>query len=65
MLMALAGGIAIFFLEIFVSFLQAFIFMFLTTLFIAQLTHHHDHDHDHAHDHDDAHDHGHGHTATA
>lgn len=59
MLMALAGGIAIFFLEIFVAFLQAFIFMFLTTLFIAQLAHHHHDDHAHADDH-----HGHdGHDA--
>ncbi|MDX2116163.1 MAG: F0F1 ATP synthase subunit A [Planctomycetota bacterium] len=54
-LVALVGAVAIFFLEIFVALLQAFIFTFLTTLFISQLSHHHgghdDHDHDHAHDH--------------
>lgn len=44
-----AGSIAINLLEIFVAFLQAFIFTFLTTLFIGQsiVFHHHD-DHDHA-----------------
>lgn len=45
----LPGSIAINLLEIFVAFLQAFIFTFLTTLFIGQsiVFHHHD-DHDHA-----------------
>lgn len=33
-------ALAISFLEIFVAFLQAFIFMFLTTVFIGQLSHH-------------------------
>jgi len=42
---AAVGGVLIFFLEVFVAFLQAFIFMFLTTLFIAQLAHHHHDDH--------------------
>lgn len=46
-LVALGGAVAIFFLELFVAFLQAFIFMFLTTLFIAQLSHHDEHDHAH------------------
>jgi F-type H+-transporting ATPase subunit a len=66
-LVSFAGAVAIMFLELFVAFLQAFIFMFLTTLFIAQLTHHHDHDHDHGHDHEAGHGagHGHGHAATA
>jgi F-type H+-transporting ATPase subunit a len=43
------GSVAIMLLEIFVAFLQAFIFTFLTTLFIGQsiVFHHHD-DHDHA-----------------
>ena len=42
MLMALAGGIAIFFLEIFVAFLQAFIFALLASVFIGQIrTAHH------------------------
>jgi F-type H+-transporting ATPase subunit a len=45
------GSIAIYFLEIFVGFLQAFVFMFLTTVFISLLSHHEDHDHEHAHDH--------------
>jgi len=49
-LISFLAGIPIFFLEIFVAFLQAFIFMFLTTIFIAQLMHHHHDEHDHAHD---------------
>jgi len=44
-LVSAVGAIAIYFLEIFVGFLQAFIFMFLTAVFISQLSHHHD---DHA-----------------
>ena len=44
-------GVFIFLLEVFVSFLQALIFMFLTAVFISQLDHHGDH-HDHADDHD-------------
>ncbi len=47
-LIALVGAVAIMFLEIFVAFLQAFIFMFLTTLFIGQFRHHHGHDEHHA-----------------
>lgn len=46
-----AGVVAIYFLELFVAFLQAFVFMFLTSVFIAQLAHHddeHGHDHEHA-----------------
>ncbi len=38
------------FLELFVSFLQAFIFMFLTAVFISLMSHHdeeHDHDEEH------------------
>jgi len=34
------AAIAIYFLEIFVGFLQAFVFMFLTTVFISLLSHH-------------------------
>lgn len=49
------GVIAIYFLEIFVGFLQAFVFMFLTTVFISLLAHHGDHDHDHAHEGEAAH----------
>lgn len=50
-LISLLAAVAIMFLEIFVAFLQAFIFMFLTTLFIAQFRHHHDHEEhaEHAH----------------
>ncbi len=50
-ILAVAGATAIYFLEIFVGFLQAFIFMFLTTVFIALL----DHDHDEHHEHDGEH----------
>jgi F-type H+-transporting ATPase subunit a len=47
---------AIYFLELFVAFLQAFVFMFLTTVFIGQLSHHHDeHEHGDAHGHEHAH----------
>jgi F-type H+-transporting ATPase subunit a len=49
-----AGAIAIFFLEVFVATLQAFVFMFLTTVFISQLAHH-DHEHDEHHGHEHAH----------
>lgn len=53
--MSVVAAIAIMFLELFVAFLQAFVFMFLTTVFISQLSHHHDHEHDGAHDHEHAH----------
>lgn len=50
------GMIAIYFLELFVAVLQAFIFMFLTTVFISLLSHHgHEHEHDHGHGHEHAH----------
>ncbi|MBI1827546.1 MAG: F0F1 ATP synthase subunit A [Planctomycetes bacterium] len=49
-------------LEIFVAFLQAFIFTFLTTLFIGQaVVIHHEHHDDHGHEHE----HGHGQPAHA
>ncbi len=44
-IIAVLGAVAIMFLELFVAFLQAFIFMFLTTLFIAQMMHHEHDDH--------------------
>ena len=48
------ASLLIFFLEVFVAFLQAFIFMFLTAVFVSLLMHHDDHDHEEAHDgHDD------------
>ncbi len=63
-IVALFASVAIMFLELFVAFLQAFIFMFLTTLFIAQLAHHHHDEHAHDAGHGaDHHDHAHGHAA--
>ncbi len=64
------SAIAIYFLELFVAFLQAFVFMFLTTVFISQLSHHGEHGHGDEHGHDHAHDKapgggGHGHAAPA
>jgi F-type H+-transporting ATPase subunit a len=57
-LVAFLASVPLMFLELFVAFLQAFVFMFLTTVFIAQLMHHEHHDEEHADDH--AHgDHGH------
>lgn len=58
---AFFGAIAIYFLEIFIAFLQAYVFMFLTTVFISLLEHHGDHHDEHAHDHDHGHGHGHEH----
>ena len=49
------GSVAIYFLELFVAVLQAFVFVFLTTVFISQLSHHGDHEHHGAHDHEHAH----------
>ncbi|MHC4295340.1 MAG: F0F1 ATP synthase subunit A, partial [Planctomycetota bacterium] len=52
---SMLGSVAINLLEIFVAFLQAFIFTFLTTLFIGQavnIEHHGDEEHgEHAHAH--------------
>jgi hypothetical protein len=39
---------------LFVAFLQAFIFMFLTTVFIGQMTHHHE-EHEEHEEHDEPH----------
>jgi F-type H+-transporting ATPase subunit a len=50
------GAVAIMILELFVAFLQAYIFTFLTTLFISQMVVH-EHDESHGHDHDEAHEH--------
>jgi F-type H+-transporting ATPase subunit a len=48
------GSVAITMLEIFVAFLQAFIFTFLTTLFIGQsVVFHHGDDHGHEHSHEE------------
>ncbi len=54
---SILSAIAIYFLELFVAFLQAFVFMFLTTVFISQLAHHDEHEHHGAHDHEHAHAH--------
>lgn len=62
-LISVVGGIAVMFLELFVSFLQAFIFMFLTAVFISLMDHHDEHGHDHGHDHAIGHEHAHASTA--
>jgi F-type H+-transporting ATPase subunit a len=49
-LIVIAGSVGIMLLKIFVAFLQAYIFMFLTTLFIGLLVVHEEHD-EHAEDH--------------
>lgn len=59
-----AFAVCIMFLELFVAFLQAFIFMFLTAVFISQMSHH-DEEHGEEHGHGDEHDHAHGHAAHA
>lgn len=46
-IVSILASVPIMFLELFVAFLQAFIFMFLSTLFIAQLSHHHHDEHEH------------------
>jgi F-type H+-transporting ATPase subunit a len=46
------AAVAIYFLELFVAFLQAFVFMFLTAVFISQLAHHdEEHGHEETHPH--------------
>jgi len=54
-LVSAISAIAVYFLELFVALLQAFVFTFLTTVFISQLSHHGEHEHHGAHDHE--HDH--------
>ncbi|MCP3902326.1 MAG: F0F1 ATP synthase subunit A [Planctomycetes bacterium] len=48
-ILSIAFAVAISFLELFVAFLQAFIFMFLTAVFIGQLSHH-GHEEHHGHE---------------
>jgi F-type H+-transporting ATPase subunit a len=48
--LVIAGGIVLTLLELFICFLQAFIFTFLTVLFISMVAHHQDHDHEYDHD---------------
>ena len=52
-----AFAVCISFLELFVAFLQAFIFMFLTAVFIGLMSHE---EHEEGHDHEHAADHGKG-----
>ena len=55
-IVSVLGAVCLMCLELFVACLQAYLFTFLTTLFIGQMVvHHGDHEHDHAHD---AHGHG-------
>jgi F-type H+-transporting ATPase subunit a len=49
-LSVILGGILLTMLELFICFLQAFIFTFLTVLFISMVAHQHDHDHEDGHD---------------
>lgn len=52
-LIPLLGAVAIYLLEVLVGFLQAFIFAFLTGLFLSQLVvHHGDHEHEEDHGHE-------------
>ncbi len=51
-LIPLFGAVAIYLLELLVAFLQAFIFTFLTGLFLSQLVAHHHDDHGDEHDHE-------------
>lgn len=50
---------AVTFLELFVAFLQAFVFMFLTAIFISLMDHHDEHGHEHEHGHATGHEHAH------
>jgi F-type H+-transporting ATPase subunit a len=58
-IVSFAGAVAITFLELFVAVLQAFVFMFLTTVFISLMDHHDEHGHEHGHDHAHGHEHAH------
>jgi len=62
-LLPLLGSVAINFLEVLVAFIQAFIFTFLSCLFLGQLViHEHEEGHEehgHANEHDHGHNHGH------
>ena len=51
------AAVAIMMLELFVAVLQAYLFTFLTALFIGQMVTHHDHGDDHGHDDHKAHGH--------
>lgn len=64
-IISVVGGFAIMLLEIFVAFMQAFVFMFLTTVFIALMDHDHEHEHGHDHEHGHATGHEHAHVSHA
>jgi F-type H+-transporting ATPase subunit a len=52
---SLLGVLFIYAIELGVAFIQAFVFMFLTTVFISQLSHHGEHESHEAHGHEHAH----------
>jgi F-type H+-transporting ATPase subunit a len=58
-LVSIGGAIFITFLELFVAVLQAFVFMFLTAVFISLMDHSEEHGHEHGHDHAPGHEHAH------
>ncbi len=64
-LISVGGAIFITILELGVALLQAFIFMFLTALFISLMDHHDEHGHEHGHDHAHGHEHAGAHPAHA
>ena len=49
------GSVAMMLLKVFVAFLQAYLFVFLTTIFLSQMQHHDDHGVDHGHAEDSGH----------
>jgi len=51
-ILPIGAVIGIYFLEVLVAFIQAFVFVFLVALFLGQLIHHEDHDHAHGDHHD-------------
>lgn len=57
-LVSVVGGFGVMLLEIFVAFMQAFVFTFLNIVFISLMDHH---DHEHGHEHEHAHATGHEH----
>jgi F-type H+-transporting ATPase subunit a len=58
-IVSVLAATALMFLELFVAFLQAFVFMFLTTIFISLMDHHDEHGHEHEHGHAHGHEHAH------
>jgi len=56
-IISVLGATGLMFLELLVAVIQAFIFMFLTALFISLMDHSDDHGHEHEHGHDTSHEH--------